>query len=135
MDANVPETWQSIAARKQAERSSKIPSEWVIPDSELPPLDQDFVQDFPSKSGFFTDRELQITESTATEAVSRIASGEWSALEVTKAVCKRAAVAQQLINCVTEIYFEQAFARAAELDVYFKKEGKTVGPLHGLPIR
>jgi amidase len=129
------EPWQTIAARKQAERTSKIPSEWIIPESLLPPPDQDCVQDFPSKSGFFTERELLITQSTASEVVVKIAAGEWTALEVAKAVCKRTSVAQQLINCVTEIYFEQAYARAAELDEYFKKEGKTVGPLHGLPIR
>lgn len=131
----VQETWQAIAARKQAERASKIPAEWLIPESLLPPADQDCVQDFPATSGLFTERELAITESTASEVVERIARGEWTALEVTRAVCKRTAVAQQLVNCVTEIYFEQAYARAAELDEYYARERKTVGPLHGLPIR
>lgn len=128
-------TWQSIAARKQAERASKIPPEWLIPESLLPAAGEDFVQDFPLKSGLFTEKELLITESTASDVVAKIASGGWTALEVTKAVCKRTAVAQQLINCVTEIYFEQAYARAAELDDYLEREGKTIGPLHGLPIR
>jgi len=30
--------------------------------------------------------------------------------------------------------FDEAIQRAEELDVYFAKEGKTIGPLHGLPI-
>lgn len=30
--------------------------------------------------------------------------------------------------------FDQGLARAKELDAYFAKTGKTVGPLHGLPI-
>lgn len=127
--------WKAIAAQKQAQRSSKIPAEWIIPDGSLPSPDEIFVQDFPHKSGFFTERELQLTESTASEVVARIAAGEWTATEVTTAVCKRAAVAQQLINCVTEICFDEGIARAKELDEYFKREGTTVGPLHGLPIR
>lgn len=126
--------WKSIVAQKQAERLSKIPTEWIIPEGVLPPAEDRFVQDFPQKSGFFTERELQLTEATASEVVAMIASGEWTATEVTTAVCKRTAVAQQLINCVTEICFEEGIARAKELDEYLKREGKTVGPLHGLPI-
>ncbi|KAI1377036.1 amidase signature domain-containing protein [Hypoxylon crocopeplum] len=133
------ETWQSIAARKQVERASRIPPEWLIPDGLMPSGSEDCVQDIPYKSGFFGDRELLITNSTASDVVSKISTGEWSALEVTRAACKRAAckraaVAQQLLNCVTEIYFEQAVSRAAELDDYFKTKGGPVGPLHGLPI-
>ncbi|KAL7624816.1 hypothetical protein AAE478_004030 [Parahypoxylon ruwenzoriense] len=100
----------------------------------MPSSEDDFVQDFPYTSNFFTTRELLITDSTASDVVSKISTGEWTALEVIKATCKRTAVAQQLLNCITEIYFEQAFARAAELDEYFQSRGKTVGPLHGLPI-
>ncbi|KAI1879020.1 hypothetical protein JX265_003197 [Neoarthrinium moseri] len=134
MGEAIREPWQEIAARKQAERVSKLPSEWLIPKPLLPPTEQSFVQDFPTSSGFFTDKELLITESTASEVVGKIATGEWTALEVTKAICKRTAVAQQLINCVTEIYFEQAYTRATELDDYFRQHGTTVGPLHGLPV-
>lgn len=32
------------------------------------------------------------------------------------------------------MFFDLALKRAQELDDYFAKEGKTVGPLHGLPI-
>jgi amidase len=128
------EPWQTITSRKQSERDSKIPQEWKIPADLMPSADTNFVQDFPLKSGFFTPRELEITESTASTVVSKIASAEWTSVEVIKALCKRAAVAQQLINCVTEIYFVEAIKRAEELDEYLKKEGKVIGPLHGLPI-
>lgn len=49
-------------------------------------------------------------------------------------ICKRVSVAQQLINCVAEIHFDEGIAHAKDLDAYFEKEGKTVSPLHGLPI-
>ncbi|USP79355.1 putative amidase [Curvularia clavata] len=127
-------TWKTVASEKQQQRESKIPSEWKIPKSLHPAPEVTFVQDFPTKSGMFTNRELQLTAATASDVTAKISTGEWTAVEVTTAVCKRAVVAQQLLNCVTEICFDQAIARAKELDAYFEKEGKTVGPLHGLPI-
>jgi amidase len=38
------------------------------------------------------------------------------------------------VNCLTEIFVDQALRRAAELDAYLKRTGTVVGPLHGLPI-
>jgi Asp-tRNA(Asn)/Glu-tRNA(Gln) amidotransferase A subunit family amidase len=38
------------------------------------------------------------------------------------------------VNCLTEIFFDQALARAKEMDEYKATNGKTIGPLHGLPI-
>src|SRR5437016_5061106 len=37
-------------------------------------------------------------------------------------------------NCLHEIFFDQAFQRAGFLDEYMEKHGKTLGPLHGLPV-
>ncbi len=134
-DTTSSESWRTVAAGKRAERDAKIPTEWRIPASLLPSPETQYVQDFPQASGMFTEQELAITELTAYDVVAKIAAGELTALEVTLAVWKKAAVPQQLLNCVTEIRFDDAIARAKELDSYFKKEGKTVGPLHGLPVR
>lgn len=128
------EDWKIIAEKKREEREGKIPEEWRIAPELLPAEETKDVHGFPVDSGFFTKEELEITNSTASEVVDKIAKGEWTAVEVTKALCKRAAVAQQLVNCLTEILFDDAVQRAEELDAYFKKEGKTIGPLHGLPI-
>lgn len=38
------------------------------------------------------------------------------------------------MNCVLEFFPEMALAQAKELDSYYEKHGKPVGPLHGLPI-
>lgn len=38
------------------------------------------------------------------------------------------------VNCAHEFFPEMALKRAGELDEYFSKNKKTVGPLHGLPI-
>ncbi|OQO08554.1 hypothetical protein B0A48_06424 [Cryoendolithus antarcticus] len=126
--------WQDIARTKQQARLAAIPPHWILDGSIKPGPSVQDVQDFPRASGFFTTEELSITEATASEVVANIAHRKWTAVEVIKAVSKRAAVAQQLVNCLTEIYFEQALKRAEELDAYQVREDRTVGPLHGLPI-
>lgn len=55
-------------------------------------------------------------------------------MQLTTAFCKRAAIAQQLTRCLTEIFFDRALVRAKELDVHLEETGRTVGPLHGLPV-
>lgn len=128
-------TWQEIAARKQAERASRIPQEWVVPASSLPSPDTLDVRRVPSTSRILSQRELHIT--SAHDAVSLAAAlraRTYSAEEVSLAFCKRAAVAQQLCNCVTEIFFAAALDRARWLDGELARTGTPVGPLHGVPV-
>jgi amidase len=94
----VESDWTDIAAKAQTKLRNSIPSEWRIPQDKLPPESQLNVIDFPTKCGILSDAEIKITESYATEIVGAIAAGEWSALEVTTAFCKRAAIAQQLVG-------------------------------------
>ncbi|KAK9460872.1 amidase signature domain-containing protein [Lipomyces oligophaga] len=81
-----------------------------------------------------TAEECEITETEPITLVEKIKEGKYTALQVTKAFLRRAALAQKLLNCVTELLWDRAVARAAELDEIFTKTGKTVGPFHGLPI-
>ena len=55
-----------------------------------------------------------------------------AAVTVFDAICKRAAAAQQLLNCVTEVYFAEGREIALERDAYFAAHGKVMGPLHGV---
>ncbi|KAJ6779928.1 hypothetical protein PWT90_09325 [Aphanocladium album] len=126
--------WQDIGARKRALLSASIPKEWRVPSELLPPDSQDDVTMWPTTSGWFTQEELAITEQTAAQLVPRLASGELSSETVTRAFCKRAAAAHQLVNCLSETCFERAIATARARDEHFAKTGKAVGPLHGLPI-
>lgn len=77
---------------------SSIPQEWRIPADLLPPVTQDDVTDWPDTSGWFTADELAITSLTATELVAKLASAEFKSEDVTKAFCKRAAAAHQLVS-------------------------------------
>jgi amidase len=127
--------YKDIARRKQAERLSRIPKAWLLPAHSLPSADTLDVRSIPRTSGLLTLAELDITESyDATSLAASISSGSLSAGAVIIAFCKRAAIAQQVCNCLTEIFFEQAIERAAWLDSEYKRTGKTVGPLHGVPV-
>ncbi|KAF5368405.1 hypothetical protein D9758_002315 [Tetrapyrgos nigripes] len=124
--------WKIIAAGKKAQQQASIPKEWLL--SNLPPQSVLDISGFPETCGLLSDEELQITRSDTDTLLAKLASGEWSSVKVTTAFYKRAIVAQQITNCLTEIFVERALARAAELDEHLKKTGKVVGPLHGLPI-
>ncbi|KAI4704841.1 hypothetical protein J4E89_009426 [Alternaria sp. Ai002NY15] len=86
------------------------------------------------KSGLLNEKELEITEKyTVEELLKQLKDGTLSSLEVTIAFSKRAAMAQQLLSCLTETYFPEAQERGRFLDSE-RASGRTVGPLHGLPI-
>ncbi|KAL2840078.1 amidase signature domain-containing protein [Aspergillus pseudoustus] len=134
--------WEELVARKRKACSNKIPPEWRISEELLSlcttPLSEskiDFIRnDTIRKSGILTPRELAITERyTVRELLAALANGALTSAEVTTAYCKRAAVAQQLVGCLTETMFPEAQERARYLDS-LHAQGKLAGPLHGLPI-
>ncbi|KAH0838330.1 general amidase [Lanmaoa asiatica] len=124
-------SWSDLAADKKRRQQEAIPREWLI---TPPPETTLNVIGFPETCDILTPQELAITNEDVDILLKKLASGEWSAVDVTTAFYKRAIIAQQLVNCLTEIFVERALARAAELDEALKKTGKVVGPLHGLPI-
>ncbi|KAF8577001.1 general amidase [Ramaria rubella] len=123
--------WQDLCIDKKKRQAAAIPAEWHI---TIPPDEQLNVLQVPRQCGLLDANELVITEADVPELLNRLASGEWSAVEVTRAFYKRAIVAHQLTNCLTEIFVERALARATELDDHLKTTGEVKGPLHGLPI-
>ncbi|OAP64155.1 hypothetical protein AYL99_00127 [Fonsecaea erecta] len=138
MSSSTP-PWKAIAARKQASRAARIPSKWLIPASALPqdpPTLQHGRQNVLNVPRQFLSRaEIAITEDYTVETLLlALAAGKLSCTEVVDAFCHRAAIAQQLTNCLTEPLFDAARQRATELDAYLARHGHPVGPLHGLPV-
>jgi amidase len=129
-------SWQEIAAGKRKAAYDLIPEAWRLPSSMIPKSeDAVSVMEIPRKCGLLSEAELDITEKyDAVALVEKLASKQVSATNVIAAFSKRAAIAQQLVNCLTETFFDEARERAKYLDEYLAKEGKPVGPLHGLPI-
>ncbi|GAD99545.1 general amidase [Paecilomyces variotii No. 5] len=139
----------SIARQKQDQLNTLIPPEWrlpahLIPSGMLSAADsvtktREYgrinVVDVPRTCGLLTSKEIEITEKwDAKGLLQEAARGRLSAEEITTAFSKRAAVAHQLTRCLTEPLFASAIKRGKELDEHLKRTGKTVGPLHGLPV-
>ncbi|KAL1849577.1 hypothetical protein Plec18167_003179 [Paecilomyces lecythidis] len=125
------ENWCATAARRRQEIYARIPEECLV-DRAL--LAQQNLVDLPYRCGILTPKELRITEHDAVELLRRIRDGTYSAVEVTRAFCKRAAIAHQATNCLAWVMFREALDEAAVLDEYMRVKGKPKGPLHGLPI-
>ncbi|KAL4901432.1 hypothetical protein BDW74DRAFT_187668 [Aspergillus multicolor] len=128
--------WEGIVKRKRAERASKIPKDWLLSDDIISNRTASPISLLHS-CNLLSQTELELTSPEnhdATSLLQKLAASEISSTELVAAFCKRAAAAHQLTNCLTEILFDEAIARAKKLDEYLKRTGNVVGPLHGLPI-
>jgi amidase len=127
-------SWQERAAAKVADIASQIPERWRIIQEDRDraakerQLNGSFIQSFLSQS------ENKIVNTDSPELCKQLASRSLSSLEVTEAFCKSAAIAQQIGNCLHEIFFDKALDRAVQLDRYLEENGRPMGPLHGLPV-
>ncbi|KAF2757193.1 acetamidase [Pseudovirgaria hyperparasitica] len=129
--------WEKIGLRKRAERAAKIPHQWRLPDNVIPKSSdgRHSVLHVPRECGLLTDHELDITENYDATALSvAIKERRLKCVDVTRAFCKRAAIAQQLTNCLTEILFSEALVRAKALDAHLDEGKPPLSALHGIPI-
>lgn len=130
-DSNIPD-WKAKAQEKAAAVNALIPKEWRL--EKIPSAEEQrdvtgsYVQQFLSK------QEIAITETDAVGIVKKTSAGTWSAVDVAKAFCHRAAIAHQLVNCLHEIFFDAAIQDAERADKYFAEHKRPIGPLHGLPV-
>lgn len=87
--------WQEHVTDKLHRQKATVPKEWLIP---AIPESQTDVTNIPTTCGVLTGRELEITNvSDVSVLLQKMASGEWSAVEVTTAFSKRAIVAHQAV--------------------------------------
>ncbi|GAB7366608.1 hypothetical protein MBLNU230_g8593t1 [Neophaeotheca triangularis] len=124
--------WKETAQVKANAVNESIPKEWRLEKIPSPEEQRDVTG--PYIQQFLDKKEIDITETDAVGIVKQTCSGKWTAVEVAKAFCHRAAIAHQLVNCLHEIFFDQAIANAEKLDKFYAEHKKPTGPLHGLPI-
>lgn len=129
---SMAQDWKKAAKDKADQVLSLIPQEWRI--SDIPSAEQQRDVTGAYIHQFLDKKEIEITETDAVGVVAKTTSGQWSAVEVAKAFCHRAAIAHQLVNCLHEIFFDEAIAEAEKADKYFKENKKPIGVLHGLPV-
>ncbi|KAJ5204029.1 uncharacterized protein N7498_004908 [Penicillium cinerascens] len=125
------QSWERIVAQKRAARDQLL-APYLVDDEEQR---QPRVHRVDERSRL-KDPEMQIiTDIDGIEELSRsLRKGEFTAEQVTKAYIKRAVVAHQLTNCLSEVVFEDALEQARKLDVHFDAAREPKGPLHGVPI-
>ncbi|KAF5252847.1 hypothetical protein FANTH_2171 [Fusarium anthophilum] len=124
--------WQDIAQESQAKVLNSIPNRWRLDVNQYQDLKD--VTNVPYTCGLLTEEQLRITELTATEIVKKLKTRELKAVQVLEAFAGRAAIAHQLVNCLTEWFYEEGLAHARELDEALEKGGHLKGVLHGVPI-
>jgi amidase len=105
-EAQSSQPWEAKATEKRERCSRAIPEAWKIPsalwDELKMPLEQsknDLIGlKIVERSKILTPKELQITESyDVPDLLKELATGALTAVEVTTAFSKRAAIAQQLV--------------------------------------
>ena len=123
--------WVGLSQRKRDALNLLIPSHWRIP-----PIPS--ATECPNASewvrGALTQEELEITELEPLNLLANIHGQVWTAEEVVRAFCHRAAIAHQFTNCLAEIMFVEAMATAQSQDQHYAQHGTLRGPLHGLPM-
>jgi len=70
---------------------------------------------------------------TASQAAAQIAGGAVSSEELTQACLDRIAAAEDIVKAFAHLDEEQALAQARQSDEW-RRSGKPIGPLHGVPV-
>lgn len=125
-------SWDHIALEKREDLLKHIPEKFrlekrVIDDSSL-------VNIVEYLDSVCPESETRIVKSSIADLARQLEKGELKSVEVLNSFARRACYAHQLTNCLSEIFLEDAYKRAKELDQYMDMHGKPVGPLHGIPI-
>jgi amidase len=87
--------WTDLVAEKKQRQLKSIPQEWLV---STPPESTLNVVGFPETCDLLNAREIEITNTTVDVLLEKLASGEWTAVDVTTAFYKRAIVAHQLVS-------------------------------------
>jgi amidase len=88
--------YKEIAAIALQRREAAIPKSFLLSEESILRLPRNLTT-VPQTSGHFTPQELEIIDTDASSILLRIKQRTWKSLDVTKAFCKAAAVAQQLV--------------------------------------
>ncbi|KAF2836191.1 amidase [Patellaria atrata CBS 101060] len=103
---------------------ASLEPEWVIKAQRKRQTREDAVVRHSKLRAFLSSEEDVTAIANVAELYHKLESGQLTASEVARAY----------IQNLTEVLFDDAIVKARELDVEFCKYGKTVGPLHGIPM-
>ncbi|KAG8407174.1 hypothetical protein J3458_020667 [Metarhizium acridum] len=113
-------SWLEVVAAKTKADNAKIPYDWrpgadiTLEAKSRRTIAGDFIE------LLLDDETKKITAMDAPQLVENMSNGSLKAVQVS--------------NLLLEIGFDVALKRAQELDDYFMRHNKVIGPLHGLPV-
>jgi amidase len=122
--------WQDIASKKRESILAAIPSEWRI--EKLPSVEEQVdVTDYIKQ--YLNEKELEVTESSADVIAKTVAEEKWTAEEVARAFCHRAALAHQLV-CLSFLSCEHLLNQTSSI-VYTKSSSTPLSKMPKLSMR
>ena len=92
------DSWRAKAEAKVASIKSKIPDGWVLKESDLEMAKKQRKLNGRFFESFLDDSDLDILHNDSVQLVDKIKAQHYTAVEVTQAYCKAAAIAQQLVS-------------------------------------
>ncbi len=90
--------WKADAERKRNSVLACIPPKWRLESIPTVEEQRDVTGEYLHQ--FLEPLEIEITESDSTTILGKIASGLWTAVEVTTSFCHRAALAHQIVSSI-----------------------------------
>ena len=98
------DSWRAKAEAKIADIRSRIPDQWRLNEG-----DRDMAKKQRKLNGqffqsFLRDSDLEILRNDSVQLVNKIKAKDYTALEVTQAYCKAAAIAQQIVSHAEKFY-------------------------------
>jgi amidase len=87
--------WEKKAEAKRQAILDSIPQKWRLDRVPSAEEQKDVTDEYIRQ--FLNSKEIEITETDVGGIVKKIATGNWTSVEVTEAFCHRASLAHQLV--------------------------------------
>lgn len=94
----LPASWQAAARSKRLDIHSRIPKKWLLSDFDLEKAERQRNLTGTFIESFLDDDEKNIIAQDSVSLTEKIKSRQYTAVAVTQAFCKTAAIAQQIVS-------------------------------------
>lgn len=92
------DSWRVKAEAKVADMKSKIPDDWTLEQADLDMAKKQRKLNGLFFESFLDGNDLNIIRNDSVQLVDKIRDQHYTAVEVTQAYCKAAAIAQQIVS-------------------------------------
>ena len=100
------DSWRAKAKAKVADMKSKIPDDWTLKQADLEMAKKQRKLNGVFFENFLSGSDLDIIRNDSVQLVDKIKAKRHTAVEVTQAYCKAAAIAQQIVSKAEQTRFQ-----------------------------